>query len=88
MIFQQRQQDFACSKTVQKGKDRTIQQNGDDRVVKMPGFSTTRKSPVSGFQPLFAFSTGYTTTTLLHFMKKGKTDLEEICPAQQKWKFR
>jgi hypothetical protein len=69
MIFQQRKRDLACLKKVQKRKDSSIQQKKDQRVESMKNFSTAKMSHGSGFEPLFAFSTGYTTTTLCIFNK-------------------
>jgi len=65
MLFQQIQRECACVKGVQKRTDSRIQQIEGARVKKMEIFSTMEMSLVSGFQPLFAFSTGYTTTTLV-----------------------
>jgi hypothetical protein len=70
MSFQHAWSDLACAKEVQKRMDSSYTTKEGQRVDKMKNFSTAKTGHGSGFQPLFAISTGYTITTLCIFNKK------------------
>jgi hypothetical protein len=56
-----------CEKAAHKEKKKMVQQNMNFMRTTVRKISTVEMSHSPVLQPLFAISTGYTTTTLYHF---------------------
>jgi hypothetical protein len=56
-----------CEKAAQKDKKKMVQQNMGFMRTTVRKISTVEMSHSPVSQPVFAISTGYTTTTLYHF---------------------